>query len=490
MKGSVKQSTIGSAALPLPGNAFMTALDPSITARLKQAAGHGGWSEDQTEIAPHLVELRGRWTGRTPLLLKPSSTQAVARILSVCNETGTPVVPQGGNTGLVGGQIPTRGEVLLSVERMTRIRSVSSEGDIMIAEAGVILKHAQQAADDAGRLFPLSLGAEGSCTIGGNVSTNAGGVNVLRYGMMRDLVLGLEVVLADGRVLDLMRGLKKDNTGYDLKQLFIGAEGTLGVVTAAMLKLFPKPTSYATAAVAISSVPAGLDLLHKLQHATGGLVTAFELLHRHSLELVVKHIPGTANPLPHHLGWILLVEVSNPAAFDATDAMQTALARAMDEGGVIDVAFAKTGRDRQALWLLRESIPDAHRLESATVSNDISVPPPRLAAFMTAADEAIRGVLLTARSYPFGHLGDGNLHYAIKAPGDDAALMAVRPTLERTVQDKAAAFGGSISAEHGLGLARNEDILRYRSAAEIEIMRALKRTLDPKHILNPGKLLA
>jgi FAD/FMN-containing dehydrogenase len=467
----------------------MTALDPQTTRRLKEAAGPEGWSEDKGEIAPHLVELRGRWTGQTPLLLKPASTETVSRLLALCNETGTAVVPQGGNTGLVGGQIPTRGEVLLSLERMTRIRKVSADDDLLVAEAGVVLKRVQQAADEDGRLFPLSLGAEGSCTIGGNVSTNAGGVSVLRYGMMRDLVLGLEVVLADGRVLDMLRGLKKDNTGYDLKQLFIGAEGTLGIVTAATLRLFPKPYSYATAMAAISSVPVAVELLHRLQRSTGGLVTAFELMHRRSLDLVEKHIPATANPLPRHDGWFLLIEVSNPTAFDATEAMQQTLAAAMEEGTVSDAAFAKSERDRQALWKLRETLPDAHRLDGATIANDISVQPSRIAQFLEAADTAIRATLPGARSYPFGHVGDGNLHYAIKAPSDEAALLAARAPLERVVQEVTAKLGGSISAEHGLGLAKSKDIQRYKSIDEIELMRALKHALDPKNILNPGKLL-
>ena len=467
----------------------MTALDPAIARGLKEAAGQDGWSESPSEIDPHLVELRGRWKGATPLLLKPASTEAVSRILALSDESGTAIVAQGGNTGLVGGQIPTRGEVLLSLERMTRIRKVSADDDLLIAEAGVVLKRVQQAADDAGRLFPLSLGAEGSCTIGGNVSTNAGGVNVLRYGMMRELVLGLEVVLADGRVLDLLRGLKKDNTGYDLKQLFIGAEGTLGIVTAATLKLFPKPHSYATAFAAISSVPVAVDLLRRLQRATGGMVTAFELMHRRSLDLVEKHIPGTANPLPHHDGWLLLVEVSNPAAFDGTEAMQQTLAEGMENGSVLDAAFAKTERDRQALWKLRETLPDAHRLDGATIANDISVQPSRIAEFLDATDTAILKVLTSAQSYPFGHVGDGNLHYAIKAPADQAALLRARSALEHAVHEQIAKLGGSISAEHGLGLAKNEDIVRYKSADEIELMRALKRTLDPKNILNPGKLL-
>ena len=467
----------------------MRALDAGTTQRLKEAAGSGGWSEDKNEIAPHLVELRGRWTGQSQLLLKPENTNAVSRILAICNQTGTAIVPQGGNTGLVGGQIPIHGEVLLSLERMTRIRTLSTEDDLLIAEAGVVLTRVQQRADAADRLFPLSLGAEGSCTIGGNISTNAGGVNVLRYGMMRDLVLGLEVVLADGRVLDMLRGLKKDNTGYDLKQLFLGAEGTLGIVTAATLKLFPKPHSYATAVAAISGVSAAVELLRRLQRATGGLVTAFELMHRRSLDLVERHITGTANPLPRHDGWLLLIEVSNPTAFDATEAVQQTLTTAMEEGSVVDAAFAKSERDRLALWKLRETLPDAHRSDGATIANDISVQPSQIARFLEEADAAIGAVLASAQSYPFGHVGDGNLHYAIKAPGNEAALLAARGSLERVVQDVSAKLGGSISAEHGLGLAKNADIQRYKSADEIALMRALKRTLDPKNILNPGKLL-
>jgi FAD/FMN-containing dehydrogenase len=467
----------------------MSALDLKLAQRLKDAVGPKGWSEDANDIAPHLAELRGRWLGQTPLLLKPSLTSEVARILALCNEARTPVVAQGGNTGLVGGQIPTHGEVLLSLERMNRIRSVNAEENILIAEAGVVLKHAQTAAEAVQRLFPLSLGAEGSCTIGGNVSTNAGGVNVLRYGMMRDLVLGLEVVLADGRVLDLMRGLKKDNTGYDLKQLFIGAEGTLGIVTTAMLRLFPKPAGYATAIAAISEVSVAVELLNRLQHTTGSQITAFELMRSESLDLVTKHIADTLNPLPQRRGWMVLIEASNPAAFDATEALQESLAQAMEDGLVLDAVFAKSERDRAAFWRLRETLPEAHRLDGATIANDISVPLSRIAEFLAATDAAIRTALSSARSFAFGHVGDGNLHYAIKAPGNDAALLAAWAALESIVSDQIAKLNGSISAEHGLGLAKNSAIARYKSAAELDLMRALKRTLDPNAILNPGKLL-
>lgn len=467
----------------------MGTLDASIVQRLKEAAGPLSWSQDPAEIAPHLREWRGRWQGESQLLLRPSETEAVARILSVCGETGTAIVPQGGNTGLVGGQIPTNGEVLLSLERMNRIRSVSVEDNTLIAEAGVVLANAQKAAGEAGRLLPLSLAAEGSCTIGGNVSTNAGGVNVLRYGMARDLVLGLEVVLANGCVLDLMRGLRKDNTGYDLKQLFIGAEGTLGIVTAAMLKLFPKPAGYTTVLIAIAEVEVAVELLNRLQEATGGLVTAFEIMERRALDLVFKHIPGTTDPFPDHPGWTLLIEISNPSAFDATEALEQALARALEEGRIVHALFAKTARDREALWRLRETIPEAQRLDGASIANDISVPLSRIAEFIQSGEQAVRAVLPEARAFTFGHVGDGNLHFAVQAPGHDAALLAARASIERAVQEETAKLRGSISAEHGLGLAKNDAIARYRSADEITLMRALKQTLDPKNILNPGKLL-
>ena len=464
-------------------------LDASIAARLKVAAGPSGWTEDANEIAPHLKEWRGRWVGHTSLLLRPAQTEAVARILSVCDETGTAVVPQGGNTGLVGGQIPTGNEVLLSLERMSRIRSVSPAENTLVAEAGVVLANAQKAASDAERLFPLSLAAEGSCTIGGNISTNAGGVNVLRYGMTRELVLGLEVALANGRVLDLMRGLRKDNTGYDLKQLFIGAEGTLGIITAAMLKLFPKPAGYTTVLAAISDVGVAVDLLNRLQEATGGLVTAFELMQRRALDLVFKHIPGTVDPFPGTQSWTILIEVSNPTAFDATEALEQALMREIENGVAENAVFAKTAREREALWRLRESIPEAQRTDGASIANDISVPLSRIPEFIKAADEAVRAALPEARSFTFGHVGDGNLHFAVQAPGHDAALHAARGTIERVIQDTTNNFNGSISAEHGLGQAKNDANARYRGADEISLMRALKRTLDPNNILNPGKLL-
>lgn len=464
-------------------------LSPDVARRLKEAAGAGGFSEDAQEIAPHLAEWRGRWQGKTPLLLKPKTTDAVARILGICNETHTAIVPQGGNTGLVGGQTPTEGEILLSLERMNGIRKVDAGENVLVAEAGVILANVQKAADEADRLFPLSLASEGSCTIGGNLSTNAGGVAVLRYGATRDLVLGIEVVLPDGRVLDLLRSLRKDNTGYDLKQLFIGAEGTLGIITAAALKLFPKPHSYATVFAAISGVAAALDLLNQLQAATGSLVTAFELISRASLDLALKHIPGAADPLRSRAEWFVLAEASSPAAFDAMPALETAFAKAMEDGLVLDAVFAKSERERKNLWQLRESLSEAQKLEGASWKHDVSLPLSRLAQFVAAADEAVKAALPSARPIVFGHIGDGNVHFNISVPRDAGEDLAARERIERIVHDKTYRLGGSISAEHGIGLAKRDTIAFYKSKVELDVMRALKHTLDPNNILNPGKLL-
>ncbi len=466
-------------------------LDPHILARLKDAAGPQGWTEDPADIAPHLVEDRGRWKGQSALLLKPKTTAEVVAILKACHETGTPVVPQGGNTGLVGGQIAMNGEVILSLRRLNQVRSVSPADNTMIVEAGVTLAQAQQLADDANRLFPLSLGSQGSCTIGGNLSTNAGGVGVLRYGMMRELVLGLEVVLADGRVLDTMRGLRKDNTGYDLKQMFIGAEGTLGVITAAMLKLFPKPAGHATVFVGLTDKAVAVDLLNRIQQDTGNLVTAFEIIPRIAMDFVTKHIAGVRNPLPDHQGWSVLLEVSHPAAFDATAALEEALARAITDGLVADAVFAKSEQDRIAFWKIRETIPEAQKPEGASLKNDVSVPLTKITEFLDSADKAVRAALPGVRPVAFGHIGDGNIHFNISAasPAESAKLLAARDMIEHIVLDEVYKRGGSISAEHGLGQAKNETIAHYKGAVELDVMRTLKRAMDPKNILNPGKTL-
>ena len=461
-----------------------------VLARLKEIVGAKGFSEDPREIAPHVEEWRGSWKGHTPLLLRPATTEEVSRILAACNETATPVVPQGGNTGLVGGQIPLGGEVLLSLERMNRIRDIDRTGANCTVEAGTILAALHAAADDAGMMFPLSLASEGSATIGGNLSTNAGGVNVLRYGMARELVLGLEVVLADGRVLDMLRTLRKDNTGYDLKQVFLGAEGTLGIITAAALKLFPRPEKTLTAFIAVRSPAEAVALLAAMQKETGGLISAFELLPKLGLRLVLEHIPDAANPLKSASDWYVLMEATSGGRFDLEEVVQTAL---FESGLASDAAIATNDRQRGAFWKLRESMSEAQKKEGASLKHDIAVPVASIPAFIATATAAVLGAVPGARPVTFGHLGDGNLHFNFNAPkdGDGAAFLARRSEVARIVHDIAVRdFGGSFSAEHGIGAMKRDELLRYKSAVETDVMRTLKRTLDPKNILNPGKILA
>jgi len=463
----------------------------AIRDRLKSAAGPNGFSEDQTEIEPHLEEWRSKYKGRSPLLLRPATTRAVSEILAVCHETATPIVPQGGNTGLVGGQIPFDGEILLSLSRMNRIRTLDTDGHALVVEAGVVLANAQKAASDANLLFPLSLAAEGSCTIGGNISTNAGGVNVLRYGMARELVLGLEIVLADGRVLDLLRTLRKDNTGYDLKQLFIGAEGTLGVVTAVALKLFPKPSAHATAFVAVPSPSAAIALLSRLQSATGGMVSAFELIPRIALELVLMHIPGTRDPLTSTSPWYVLVEAAGAAQFHLGAIVESAIGEAIAKGEVSDAALAASEAQRAAFWAIRENISEAQKKEGSSIKHDVSVPVASIPAFLDRATREVLMIVPGARPVSFGHLGDGNIHFNFSAPhsGVDAAFLAKWDVVQDRVHAIVKEFSGSISAEHGIGVMKRDALAHAKSALELELMRGLKRLLDPRDILNPGKLL-
>ncbi len=453
-----------------------------VLSRLKDVVGPKGFSEDPREIAPHVEEWRGSYKGHTPLLLKPATTEEVSRLLAICNETGTAVVPQGGNTGLVGGQIPFHGEVLLSLERLNRVRHVDTHGAHIIVEAGVVLSNVQRAAEDAGMLFPLSLASEGSATIGGNLSTNAGGVHVLRYGMARELVLGLEAVLADGRVLDLLRTLRKDNTGYDLKQMFLGAEGTLGVITAAALRLFTKPAEMVTAFAAVQDPASAIALLARLQSATGGQISAFELVPRIGIDLVTKHIPGTTDPLSAPSLWYVLIEAASGAGFDLRRVVEDALTNTDLVG---DAVLAASEAQRIALWKLRESMSEAQKKEGPSLKHDIAVPVAAIPEFIAKATAAVLNALPEARPVTFGHLGDGNLHFNFNVPN-----VSKRAGIAHLVHDIVHEFAGSISAEHGIGVMKRDELLRYKSATEIDIMRALKRTLDPKNILNPGKILA
>ena len=467
-------------------------MNAETLARLKAAAGVNGFSEDQAAIAPHLEEWRSKYKGKSSLLLKPATTMHVSAILAICNQTHTAIVPQGGNTGLVGGQIPFDGEILLSLERMNRIRAVDTANLSMTVEAGVVLASAQNTVSEHHLLFPLSLAAEGSASIGGNISTNAGGVNVLRYGMARDLTLGLEVVLADGRILDLLTGLRKNNTGYDLKQLFIGAEGTLGVITAATLKLFPKPAERATAFVALPSPAMAVRLLTELQAASGGQITAFELVPRIALELVVKHFAGLRDPLEAPSPFYALVEADSAARFDLKGALESAIEAAMTRGVVSDAVIAASGAQRSDLWALRENISEAQKREGASIKHDISVPVSAIPEFLERATAAVLKAMPGARPVSFGHIGDGNIHFNFSAPAnsDAAAFLARWDEIQHSVHDIVRDFGGSISAEHGVGVQKRDQLAHYKSPLEIELMRTLKRTLDPNNILNPGKVVA
>ena len=461
----------------------------SVGDRLKDAVGAQGFSEDRGELAPHLEEWRSKYKGHTPLLLKPATTAEVSAVLRICQETGTKLVTQGGNTGLVGGQIPLHGEVLLSTKRLNRIRHLDESGMTLTVEAGVPLAEVQRAADDKGLLFPLSLASEGSCTIGGNIATNAGGTHVLRYGMTRALVLGLEVVLPGGTVLAMLRPLLKDNSGYDLKQAFIGSEGTLGVVTAASLRLFPKPEIAVTVFAAVPSPAAALKLLGAMQHATSGMLSAFELIPRVALEFVTRHIDGTRDPLAAPSPWYVLMEATGGRHANLTASFEDGMATAIADGLVSDAVVASSHAQAAALWKLRESISESQKREGASIKHDISVPVAAIPDFLAKATPAVLAILPGARAVSFGHLGDGNLHFNFNSPaaGDDQAFLAQWDEVQQVVHDIVKEFCGSISAEHGIGAMKVASLPRYKSHEELDAMRALKHAFDPKNILNPGK---
>jgi FAD/FMN-containing dehydrogenase len=459
----------------------MTQLFEKLAARL----GPKGFSTDAETLAPHLVEWRGRYRGATPFLAMPANTAEVADTVRLCAEAGVSITPQGGNTGLVGGQIPD-GEVLVSLRRMNAIRAIDADNDSLIAEAGVTLSAAQESAADSNRLFPLSLASEGTATIGGLISTNAGGVHVLRYGMMRELTLGLEVVLADGRVLAGLKGLRKDNTGYDLKQIFIGAEGSLGIVTAASLRLFPRPQAREVALVAVASAHHALALLHRTKAATGA-VSAFEVMNRLGVDLVVKNVASMSDPMPG-AAMLALIEFEAAHARGLRDLIEATLAEALEAGECENVLIAENTSQARFFWSLRENMSAGHRPEGPQVSHDISVPVSQTPAFLERADAAMARRLPGVRVVAFGHIGDGNFHYTALAPVGMAAADFPGAALSHEVHDIATAFGGSISAEHGIGVARKADLARFKDPESLALMRTLKRALDPKRIMNPRVL--
>jgi len=468
--------------------------DDDLIARLRSLLGAGAVLADPADMAPHLTDWRGRYAGRARCVVKPGSTAEVAAAVALITGAGVPVVPQGGNTGLCGGATPdSSGDaVLISLSRLNRIRSVDAANNTITAEAGCLLARVQESAAAADRLFPLSLAAEGSCEIGGNLSTNAGGVHVLRYGNARELVLGLEVVLADGRVWDGLRGLRKDNTGYDLKHLFVGAEGTLGIITAAVLKLFPRPRASAVAWLAIGSPAAAVELLGRLRSSFGERVTAFELIGHSALDLVLKNIPGAREPLATTAPWSLLVELSETLPdFDITGALERALAVEIEAGRVLDAALAGSLAQVGELWRLRENCSEAQKVEGISIKHDVSVPVSRIPDFLEQADAALRAAFPDVRIVAFGHVGDGNLHYNLSKPvaADNADFIALTPQANRIVHDIVAGLGGSISAEHGIGQLKRSEMLRYKSEVEMDLMRAVKQAIDPRNLMNPGKVL-
>jgi FAD/FMN-containing dehydrogenase len=442
------------------------------------------------DLAPYCTDWRGRFSGSASCVVLPGSTEEVAAVVRACADAGTAIVPQGGNTGLCGGATPTGGEVVIALTRLNRIRAVDADNNSITVEAGCTLHAVQQAAREIDRLFPLSLAAEGSATIGGNLATNAGGVQVLRYGNARELCLGLEVVLADGRIWNGLRALRKDNTGYDLKHLFIGAEGTLGLITAATLKLFPLPRAQATAWVAVPDPAAAVSLLGRLRDAAGDNVTAFEIVGRAGLELVLRHIPNARDPLPGKPAWQVLIELSG-ARDDLGDTLEQALQEAAADGLVDDAALAASEAQTAALWALRENVSEAQKIEGVSIKHDIAVPVSRIAEFIARADLALAAAFPAVRIVCFGHIGDGNLHYNQSKPDAQSNSEFIEQTeaVNRIVHDLVHQLGGSISAEHGLGQLKREEVLRYKSATEMDMMRAVKQALDPRGLMNPGKLL-
>ena len=466
----------------------MTLPTPESLAELK-AALPGAWTQDAAEMAPWLTEWRGRWTGATPLLLQPRTTEEVARAVEICARHGVAIVTQGGGTGLVGGQIPY-GEVLLSTRKLRTVRDVTPLDDAMTVEAGVTLLEAQELAKEKDRFFPLSLAAEGSATIGGVISTNAGGTAVLRYGMMRDLVLGIEAVMPDGQVFNGLKRLRKDNTGYDLKQMFIGAEGTLGVITAATLKLFPIMRSRATAIVGLESHHDAVELLARAKAETGGGVEAFELMKRLGMSLVLKNIPDTREPLESTPPWYVLIELASGEPNGAEAAMERLLTAAFEEGLIVDAAIAQNDAQKAEFWRLREEHSAALKPEGGGWKHDVSVPVSRIADFIDEATAAVEQFHPGCRVSVFGHVGDGHLHYdVIPGVGEDVAAFIARwMEGSQVVHDVVARYDGSISAEHGLGRLKTDEARRYKSPLEIATMQAIRQAIDPQRIMNPAVL--
>ena len=470
-------------------------INGNFISRLNVIVGPAGIITDADDIDPYVRDWRGNYQGRAMAVVRPANTGEVAAVVKLCAETNTPIVPQGGNTGMVGGSVPDNSgaAIVLSLKRMNRIREIDLANNAMTVEAGCILQAVQNAARENHRYFPLSLAAEGSCTIGGNLSTNAGGTAVLRYGNARDLVLGIEAVMPDGRIWNGLKALRKDNTGYDLKHLLMGAEGTLGIITAAVLKLFPSPQHTCTALVAVQDPAAAVELLATIQAALGDRLTGFEMMSRVCLDHVIKHFPATAEPFGTKHAWQVLIELTDTQKDAALeDALAVALEPAFhagnEKGAAMDAVIASSESQSLALWNIREHIPEAERLQGKSVKHDISLPISGIAEFITRGDTALNAAFPEAQVICFGHIGDGNLHYNLSFPGiaPTAAQSAAANAIVYALLDE---LHGSISAEHGLGQMKRDEITRHKSAVELDLMRAIKKALDPLGILNPGKVL-
>ncbi|KAF0110558.1 MAG: FAD linked oxidase-like protein [Rhodospirillaceae bacterium] len=462
--------------------------------RIAQMVGPNGMITDPAGMGPYLREERGLYQGRAAAVVRPATTDEVAAVVVLCAKAGVPLVPQGGNTGLVGGGIPWEhgGEIVLSTRRLNRVRAIDPLNYTMTVEAGCVLAEVQAAAAAAGRLFPLSLAAEGSCCIGGTLATNAGGLNVLHYGTARDLTLGLEVVLPDGRVWNGLRALAKDNTGYALKHLFIGAEGTLGIITAAVLKLFPQPHDVQTALCALPRVENVLTLLSQVRAASGDAVTAFELMARPGLAFCLRHLPGVTDPFACAWPWYVLMDLSTSNPEAALPAVcESLLETALTEGVIGDAVIARGHRQAAALWRIREGIPEAQKHEGGSIKHDISVPVSRVPEFLNRATTAVEEALPGVRVCAFGHVGDGNIHFNLSQPPAMAreAFLAEWPRLNQVVHDIVRTMGGSISAEHGIGRLKRTELVRCKDPVEMDLMRRIKQALDPHTLMNPGKVV-
>lgn len=466
-------------------------LSPELIAQFRAIVGDKYAVTDADEITQYVTEERNLFHGRSPLVLRPGSTAEVSDICKLASAHKVALVPQGGNTGLVGGQTPHHGEVVISLRRMDKVRDLDTESNTMTVEAGMVLQNAQQRASDADRLFPLSLGAEGSCTIGGNLSTNAGGTAALAYGVAREMALGLEVVLADGRILNGLSKLKKDNTGYDLRNLFIGAEGTLGIITAATLKLFPKPRAAETAFIGLKSPADALKLLQISRNEAAGSLTSFELLAEICIDFCIRHGTDIRDPLESRHPWYVLMELSS-SRDDARAALEAILERGMEDGIVDDATIAANVAQRAAFWKLREVISPAQKPEGGSIKHDVSVPVAAVPAFIEEANAAVVKFMPGARPVPFGHLGDGNIHYNVSQPLEgmsSADFLARWHELNAVVFEIVLRMGGSISAEHGIGVLKRDELPEVKDKVAIELMRGIKAMLDPLGIMNPGKVL-